>query len=72
MQRAGHYACSHEVDIIKAQSYADLFAYYIEDNVETGNYILKLAEFYDMLQGLLTKRGVNITTNEAADTGSLF
>ena len=51
MQRAGHDACSHEVDIIKAQSYADLFAY-IEDNVETGNYIFKRAKLYDMLQGL--------------------
>lgn len=63
MQRAEHDACSHEVEIIKAQSYADLFAY-IEDNVETGNYIFRLAELYDMLQRLLTKRGVNIPTNK--------
>ena len=63
MQRAGHDACSYEVDIIEAQRYADLFAY-IEDNVETGSCIFKLAESCDILQGLLTKHGVTITTNK--------
>ncbi len=47
MQRAEHDACSHDVEIIKAQSYADLFAY-IEENVETGNYIFRLVELYDV------------------------
>ncbi len=35
MQRAGQSASSHEVDVIKAQSFADIFTY-IEESVEMG------------------------------------
>ena len=60
MQRAEQSGSSHEIDIIKAQSFADIFTYTYWINIEMGNYIFKLAELYDKLQGLLAERGVDI------------
>ena len=52
-------ACSQEVDIIKAQSFVDLLSY-IEDSVEVGNFVFKLADLYNFFQGRLTDSGVDI------------
>ena len=64
MQRAkADSACSQEIDIIKAQSFVDLMSY-IEDSVEVGNFVFKLADLYNFFQGRLTDSGVDITTNK--------